>query len=91
MNRPQDIAQRKENVLKKLQTVPGEEKDVWVASASASGDAYLIPLSYYWDGARLTVATPKGSLNSPQPSASWGCSHSVACDPRFRGDYRGNA
>jgi hypothetical protein len=33
------------------------EVDLWVASASASGDAYLLPLSYYWDGATLTIAT----------------------------------
>jgi hypothetical protein len=41
--------------------VPGTEKDIWVASASASGEAYLIPLSFYWDGTHLTVATPKRS------------------------------
>jgi nitroimidazol reductase NimA-like FMN-containing flavoprotein (pyridoxamine 5'-phosphate oxidase superfamily) len=35
--------------------------DAWVASANERGDAYLIPLSYYWDGARLTVATPRAS------------------------------
>ncbi|HVX30278.1 MAG TPA: hypothetical protein VHA53_07350 [Nitrolancea sp.] len=35
-----------------------KEVDLWVASASATGDAYLIPLSYYWDGATLTMAMP---------------------------------
>lgn len=34
------------------------EVDLWVASASANGDAYLLPLSYYWDGTTLTMATP---------------------------------
>jgi len=34
------------------------EVDLWVASASAKGDAYLIPLSYYWNGATLTMAMP---------------------------------
>jgi hypothetical protein len=34
------------------------EVDLWVASATANGDAYLLPLSYYWDGATLTMATP---------------------------------
>ena len=58
---PQTKAQRKADVLEKLRTEPGIEKDVWVASANAAGEAYLIPLSYYWDGARLTVATPKRS------------------------------
>jgi hypothetical protein len=33
--------------------------DLWVASASERGDAYLVPLSYYWDGSRLTIATPR--------------------------------
>jgi hypothetical protein len=37
------------------------ELDAWVASASADGDAYLIPLSHYWDGARLVFATPSDS------------------------------
>ena len=50
-------AQRKTDVLAKLSS----EVDLWVASADATGDAYLIPLSYYWDGAVLTVATPRAS------------------------------
>jgi hypothetical protein len=61
MKPPRSTAQRKADVVEKLRTVPGTEKDVWVASASASGEVYLIPLSYYWDGVRLTVATPKRS------------------------------
>ena len=32
--------------------------DLWVASASEDGRAYLVPLSYYWDGSTLTIATP---------------------------------
>ena len=32
--------------------------DAWVASASATGEAHLIALSYFWDGERLTMATP---------------------------------
>jgi hypothetical protein len=61
MESPRSAAKRKADVLKKLRAVPGTEQDIWVASASASGEAYLIPLSFYWDGARLTVATPKSS------------------------------
>jgi hypothetical protein len=49
-----DTAQRKADVLEKLTT----EEDLWVTSAGATGEAYLIPLSFYWDGARLIVATP---------------------------------
>jgi hypothetical protein len=36
--------------------------DVWVPSANERGDAYLVPLSFYWDGGRLTVATPASSV-----------------------------
>ncbi|SEG81954.1 Pyridoxamine 5'-phosphate oxidase [Thermomonospora echinospora] len=35
--------------------------DVWVASASADGVPYLVPLSFDWDGEALLVATPAGS------------------------------
>lgn len=50
-------SERMADVRAKLAT----EVDLWVASASAAGDAYLLPLSFYWDGSRLTVATPKRS------------------------------
>ena len=50
-------AQRKTDVLAKLSS----EVDLWVASADATGDAYLIPLSYYWDGEALTISTPRTS------------------------------
>ena len=35
--------------------------DVWVASASAEGVPYLVPLSFDWDGESLLVATPADS------------------------------
>ncbi|KQX49643.1 pyridoxamine 5'-phosphate oxidase [Streptomyces sp. Root66D1] len=35
--------------------------DVWVASASADGVPYLVPLSFDWDGTALVVATPADS------------------------------
>jgi hypothetical protein len=31
--------------------------DVWVASASADGEPYLVPLSFQWDGETLLLAT----------------------------------
>ena len=40
-------AQRRADVLDK----PESKVDLWVASASAEGDAYLVPLSFAWDGA----------------------------------------
>src|SRR5262245_61114534 len=50
-------SQRKKDTLEKLRT----EVDLWVASASEDGEAYLIPLSFYWDGSALTMATPRSS------------------------------
>jgi len=35
--------------------------DVWVASASADGVPYLVPLSFDWDGEAVLVATPTNS------------------------------
>ncbi|MER6956612.1 MULTISPECIES: pyridoxamine 5'-phosphate oxidase family protein [unclassified Streptomyces] len=35
--------------------------DVWVASASADGVPYLVPLSFDWDGETLLAATPADS------------------------------
>jgi hypothetical protein len=35
--------------------------DAWVASASADGAPYLVPLSFDWDGEALVVATPADS------------------------------
>jgi Pyridoxamine 5'-phosphate oxidase len=35
--------------------------DVWVATASADGAPYLVPLSFDWDGVALLVATPRDS------------------------------
>jgi len=49
--------QRKRDVLALLE----HEVDLWVASASADGEAMLIPLSFVWDGRRLTMSTPLDS------------------------------
>ncbi|MFD0883442.1 pyridoxamine 5'-phosphate oxidase family protein [Streptosporangium algeriense] len=35
--------------------------DLWVASASADGVPYMVPLSFDWDGAALLLSTPAGS------------------------------
>ena len=39
-------AQRVADTRDRLRT----DVDCWVASADEVGDAYLVPLSYYWDG-----------------------------------------
>jgi hypothetical protein len=50
-------AQRREDVLERLRT----DVDLWVASADADGNAYLVPLSFYWDGEAITISTPRAS------------------------------
>jgi hypothetical protein len=50
-------SQRKADTLEKVRT----EVDLWVASASGDGQAYLVPLSYHWDDAKITLATPRAS------------------------------
>ena len=50
-------AQRRADTLAKLRG----DVDLWVASADELGNAYLVPLSYYWDDTTLTIATPRAS------------------------------
>lgn len=49
--------QRLSDTLEKLKS----EVDVWVASASSDGVPYLVPLSFYWNGAVMVVTTPRSS------------------------------
>jgi hypothetical protein len=44
--------------------------DVWVASASADGGPYLVPLSFHWDGETLLVATPTDSVTGRNLAAT---------------------
>jgi Pyridoxamine 5'-phosphate oxidase len=50
-------AQRRQDTLEKLRN----EVDLWVSSADETGAAYLVPLSFYWDGSTITIATPRAS------------------------------
>ena len=50
-------SQRIVDTLAKLR----DDVDLWVASADEHGGAYLVPLSFYWDDATLTIATPRVS------------------------------
>ncbi|HEU5279347.1 MAG TPA: hypothetical protein VFU26_10630 [Gaiellaceae bacterium] len=52
-SRPQRIL----DTLAKLRN----DVDLWVASADERGGAYLVPLSFYWDEAAVTIATPRTS------------------------------
>jgi Pyridoxamine 5'-phosphate oxidase len=54
---PRSKAQRRADTLAKLES----DVDLWVASADESGGAYLVPLSFCWDGSTLTVATTRAS------------------------------
>ena len=54
---PRSRAQRRRDVEHQL----SHDVDVWVASASADGVPYLVPLSFDWDGEALLVATPANS------------------------------
>lgn len=57
---PRPRNQRRVDALEALRQGP----DVWVASASERGEVHLIPLSYYWDGHQLTLATPLDSVTA---------------------------
>ena len=50
--------QRKADSLVKL---AAEAADVWVATASPAGEAYLVPLSLCWDDDRVVVATERST------------------------------
>jgi len=54
---PRSRPQRRRDTEHRL----GHDIDIWVASASAGGAPYLLPLSFDWDGEALLVATPTDS------------------------------
>jgi Pyridoxamine 5'-phosphate oxidase len=54
---PRTLQQRKDDTLIRL----ASDVDAWVASADRDGNAYLVPLSFLWDGTAITVTTPESS------------------------------
>lgn len=54
---PRSRAQRRRDTEHRLT----HDVDLWVASASADGVPYLVPLSFDWDGEALLLATPAES------------------------------
>jgi hypothetical protein len=54
---PRSREERILDTVERLRT----DVDLWIASAAADGEAYLVPLSFYWDGSTLTMATPRAS------------------------------
>jgi hypothetical protein len=63
---PRSRAQRRRDTEHRLRT----DIDVWVASASADGVPYLVPLSFDWDGEQLLVSTPADSPTGKNLAAS---------------------
>ena len=51
---PRTGVQRKADVIEKLEA---RHADVWVATATESGAAHLVPLSFAWDGERVILVT----------------------------------
>ena len=56
---PRSAETRKADALALLAT---PAIDVWVATASADGQAHLVPLSLCWTGERAVIATDPGSV-----------------------------
>ncbi|MGW8762638.1 pyridoxamine 5'-phosphate oxidase family protein [Streptomyces sp. NPDC055815] len=50
---PRDTARRIRDVLGRLD----EEQDIWVSTADATGEPYLVPLSFLWDSTHLWLCT----------------------------------
>jgi Pyridoxamine 5'-phosphate oxidase len=63
---PRPRQQRIQHTLARL----NDDADAWVASADRDGNAYLVPLSFLWDGAALTVTTPESSRTARNLRAS---------------------
>jgi hypothetical protein len=59
-------AQRRADTERRLT----DDVDLWVASASAEGTPYLVPLSFDWDGEALLLATPTDSPTGRNLAAS---------------------
>jgi hypothetical protein len=57
---PRSRAQRIADTRERLRT----DVDCWVASADEVGNAHLVPLSYFWDGSALVLATPRASTTA---------------------------
>jgi hypothetical protein len=67
MAAPRSLRQRQDDAREILGT---RHADVWVASASGDGGPYLVPLSFAWDGATVTIALKAGSLTARNITAA---------------------
>ena len=64
---PRDRETRKADALAML---AAEAIDVWVASASASGEAHLVPVSLAWVDERVVIAVERSSVTARNLTAS---------------------
>jgi hypothetical protein len=64
---PRDAATRKADTLALLAT---DAIDVWVASASAAGAPYLVPVSLAWVEERAVIAVAESSVTARNLTAS---------------------
>jgi hypothetical protein len=60
MEAPRSAQQRKADTMARL----ASDADAWIASADARGSGYLLPLSFFWDGAGVVVSTPRSSVTA---------------------------
>jgi hypothetical protein len=63
---PRSRSQRRRDTEHRL----AHDVDAWVASASADGVPYLVPLSFDWDGEALLLATPTDSATGKNLAAT---------------------
>ncbi|WP_328373712.1 pyridoxamine 5'-phosphate oxidase family protein [Micromonospora zamorensis] len=54
---PRNLEQRQQDTLARF----NHDLDAWVASADHDGHAYLVPLSFLWDGTAFILATAESS------------------------------
>ncbi|MFF4019874.1 pyridoxamine 5'-phosphate oxidase family protein [Streptomyces sp. NPDC001843] len=54
---PRPLQKRKEDALTRLTS----DKDLWVASADGEGTPTLVPLSFWWNGDSIFVATVRSN------------------------------
>ncbi len=63
---PRSKAQRRRDTEHRL----AHDVDLWVATASATGEPFLTPLSFDWDGKALLLATPADSPTGQNMAAT---------------------
>lgn len=64
---PRDARQRKQDTLARFRA----DDDTWVATTTGESDqAYVVPLSFLWDGEAFVLATTEASLTARNLRAS---------------------